>query len=446
MRAVADDNLGYVLSSAAAAGPERSFLGFVVASCFAASMAFSVYLVKYAIMGVPVRALFAFAIAGLVGLARPVLVLQIWREFRFVFLLIFAMALIGYFASAVSGTGHGQIARKLIEIHFQAFVGVLVGAMTYHLCGARKMIWIFGIVVGLSTAVALLQFLDVAAAWEWRSTLGAMQPLEIIDDGSTDPFLDRAMGLSFSPIHIATQLSLLFACMIVFMMSDKGEDAVFGRVNMQVLVITAVFILTSVISGNRSPLLGYVLFLAVYVWKSNAKMAIIFAMAGIVTIPILEQLPTILQELGLRVGNTEDGSAQGRLVLQYYGLLLFLGHPYGYGLGFESTRHWPQYWDYVKNFENADAVTMHALHNYYLLVLNKYGFLVLGVAAVVLWKLLGHRSKLVAFIPYMVHIFYHNDGPFQSDFIFWYLLPIVALLPTSPVAVPVAALPATARY
>ena len=51
------------------------------------------------------------------------------------------------------------------------------------------------------------------------------------------------------------------------------------------------------------------------------------------------------------------------------------------------------------------------------------------IAAVVLWKMLGQRSKFIAFIPYMVHIFYHNDGPFQADFIFWYLLPIVMLLP-----------------
>ena len=34
----------------------------------------------------------------------------------------------------------------------------------------------------------------------------------------------------------------------------------------------------------------------------------------------------------------------------------------------------------------------------------------------------------VAFLPYLFHIAFHNDGPFQADFLFWYVIAIGAVL------------------
>jgi hypothetical protein len=128
----------------------------------------------------------------------------------------------------------------------------------------------------------------------------------------------------------------------------------------------------------------------------------------------------------LRIGETDDGSAVGRTVLQVYGLLLFFARPIGYGLTFDSTEHWVGFWKYLKDFDNAHAITAYALHNYFLMMINKYGFPILFLAAAVSWRLARYKWSLLGFIPYLVQIFFHNDGPLMADFLIWYIIPMYA--------------------
>jgi hypothetical protein len=55
---------------------------------------------------------------------------------------------------------------------------------------------------------------------------------------------------------------------------------------------------------------------------------------------------------------------------------------------------------------------------------NKYGALILVIAFLVARRVMKSGLVIIAFIPYMVHIFYHNDGPYQSDFLIWFLIPL----------------------
>jgi hypothetical protein len=168
-----------------------------------------------------------------------------------------------------------------------------------------------------------------------------------------------------------------------------------------------------------------VIFLAVYAWTIKPKVpALIFTLVALALVPFIDQLFVALQGLGMRVGNTEDASAVGRTVLQVYGILLFLDQPFGYGLAFNSVDHAGRYWSDLIGFENAETITKNALHNYYLLMLNKYGALILIVALFVARRLVKSALLVLAFVPYMVHVFYHNDGPYQADFIIWFLIPM----------------------
>jgi hypothetical protein len=152
--------------------------------------------------------------------------------------------------------------------------------------------------------------------------------------------------------------------------------------------------------------------------------ALLLTLLALIVIPFADQIFLMLEQFGLRVGSTQDSSAVSRIVLQVYGILLFLGQPFGYGLDFNSVDHADQYRSILSGFEYADRISKVALHNYYLMVLNKYGALILIVAFLVARRAMRIGLFVIAFIPYMTHIFYHNDGPYQGDYLIWFLVPL----------------------
>ncbi|HVW93055.1 MAG TPA: O-antigen ligase family protein, partial [Devosia sp.] len=149
-----------------------------------------------------------------------------------------------------------------------------------------------------------------------------------------------------------------------------------------------------------------------------------------VAMPLLQNFLDGAAETGLRIANTDNSSSEGRSVLTAYGLQLFLSNPLGYGVAFDSTSYWQYYWAEFRDYENAGAIAQHALHNYYLMILNKNGIFSLVVVPFILWMMWRRRFAAMLFVPYLVHANYHNDGPLQGDFLLWYILPIFSLLPT----------------
>ncbi len=187
----------------------------------------------------------------------------------------------------------------------------------------------------------------------------------------------RARGLSYTPVILGTQLCLLFATLFGFLLHKHGAS-IFTRLNSRVLLIAAVVSLVSVASGNRSPLLGFIIFFAVYAWLIKPKLpALLLTLFALIVVPFADQIFLMLEQFGLRVGSTQDSSAVSRNVLQVYGILLFLGQPFGYGLDFNSVDHADQYRSILSGFEYADRIAKVALHNYFLMILNKYGALIL---------------------------------------------------------------------
>lgn len=401
--------------------------GMVVRVLFGITVLLSVILVKWNLAGLPVRSMTAMLLLLVVAAFRLDVIAASIRESWTLLCIIALSALIGIISSALNSNDPAYVGRQLLEIHAQAIVGTLVGVTVRRTCGARTIMAAFAIAVGLSAVAAALQFMDVGLASSARRFLSSFQEQEIqrefVFSGES-----RAGGLSYSAVLLGTQLCLLFAAIFADRLRALGEG-LFRKPDARLLLALPLLAAAAVVSGNRSPLLGLLCFALLYLWFAQRRMAIFLIAAAIAAYPLALMLPELLRGLGLRVGETQDSSAVGRTVLQVYGLLLFAARPYGYGLAFDSTEHWLGFWAYLKGFDNAEAITWHALHNYYLMILDKYGILVVFLGFFVVRILARHRWAVLGFVPYLVHIYFHNDGPLQGDFLIWYIIPMYAGVP-----------------
>lgn len=407
-------------------GIRRDYLYYSCAALFFITLLLSIALVKYGFGGLPLRAMTAMAILGLIGLTSPGLLVRAVQDIRTILGIIAACAAIGIMSSLINGMPAADLGRQILEIHVQAAVSVVVGACLVRVCGPRMVFYIFAAAIGLTTFVAFLQFLHFNPAWALRDTLQRMQPLDMGDESVFLTRRLRAMGLSFSPVHLGTQLCLLFA--VGFAARAVEHKDLLRSFDKPTALLLAFFLFGSIVSGNRSPLIGAVLFIVFYLFLVRPAIAVILTVTLLPFVVFLDDIMLTLADLGWRVARTDDGSSAGRAVLRAFGSLLFLARPYGYGLSFDSVEYWHSYWDTLKNYENPLAMTLHALHNYYLMILNKYGALILVLAGFAIYKMRSKTLIALAFTPYAAHIFYHNDGPFQGDFIIWYIMPIFTLL------------------
>jgi hypothetical protein len=394
---------------------------------FLGMVASAIYLVKFGVAEVPARALLSALILLIASGWRPQVVLTAIWTVRWILLTIASMALVGLLSSLVNGADVAVIIRQIFEIHVQAFIFTMVGAVVLALCGPIAIARAFVIVVGISAAIAILQYLRLEFAWQLRGFLASLQPAESGGDAIFFVLRLRPMGLSFSPVHLGTQLCLTFA-LVAAIRSVTDPQKFWSGLDIFVFCLFSVVAVAAVVSGNRSPLLGLAAFLVCYLFLTRPALAVLVAIILLPVALMLDDILASLADAGLRVARREDGSAEGRGVLRAYGLLLFFDRPLGYGLSFNSVEHWGTYWPRLSHYPNADAITIHALHNYYLMVMNKYGFAIMLLAGAVIYYLARHKMVLLVFIPYAIHIFYHNDGPFQSDFLFWLVLPLFLVL------------------
>jgi small basic protein len=342
--------------------------------------------------------------------------------------IIAIFAVIGAIVSLINQAPIGDFVQQIIEIHVQAAIATIMGACLLRTSGTKMTALMFSGVVMLSVFVATLQFVGFSPAWELRDML--QQKLGLIGDDSINVFLTlrlRAMGLSFSPVHLATQICLMFAACYAWLLSRQQYiRPVTWDWHLALLVF--IFFASSVISGNRSPLIGILAFLAFQLFWTQPRLAVAIAIFALPLLFIADDIMATLAEGGLRVARTEDGSSAGRAVLRAYGTQLFLDRPYGYGLTFKSVNYWQDYLYRYLDYENYMAISIHALHNYYLQILNKYGALIFPVAGWVAYQAILRPVLCAGFIPYVAHIYYHNDGPLQGDFMIWFILPMYIML------------------
>lgn len=393
----------------------------VAAIAFAALLTATIALNAFRIGGFPIRGLatvgalavsflFFFDVAKKV-LAKNLLLLGLAAGF----------ASLGVFVSLVNGAPASAILRSVAEVHLQAAATIMVAAILAQVAGARVSAMVIVAVVGVSAVVAVAQMMDISSAWTLRRTLGPL-PTEEIE--GLNLLERRPVGLSYSPIQFSTHLCLAFA---VFLAVRNRLRSKLGGADPLVVPALLALIAACIASATRSPILGGFVFIAAYaIQRRTSWLPLFLILAAVAAYFVWPLLMGVVETNAPRVVRTDDNSAAARSTLVYYGLRLFADNPLGYGLTFAPMTLWQSYWSDLYMMQAPQGTRENDLHNYLINMLNIYGVGLLLLAPMIVKLLWNSRASLIFFIPYLVHIFFHNAGPFYNDNVIWFVVGAIA--------------------
>lgn len=386
----------------------------IVTLIFLVIILLEIVTVLWRVGGVPVRALAAVGGLALFSALRPEALRAVVSVHRGTLILIGLFAVLGVTVSLFNSTATHIVLTQALEIYVQSAVNLLLAAMVAELCGVRRMMTVLVGVIALTGVFAIAQFFGVDAAWRIR---------EFLRDFTNEPpywfSRERAVGLSLTTINLASQLCLGFLGFGILRQREfeaKGQGRAF---DWMMVAAVAVLVFACLASGNRSPILGTIAFLALYALMRAPRLLILSLPFVILSFPVYDFIMNHLQSTGLRAFETGDKSSVGRFALTAYGFRLFLDHPLGYGLDFDPTRYWGIYWQDLLQHENPEPIRVYPLHNYVLNMLNYYGAFLLLLLPVVYVVARRSGSILIYFVPYFVHMLFHNGGPLWSDALFF---------------------------
>ncbi|WP_221794533.1 O-antigen ligase family protein [Aquisediminimonas sediminicola] len=376
------------------------------------SLLLSLNAIKLSIGPLPLRSIALIGSAGLLLLGDlPILV----RSFKETFKLsatVIAFAFLGLAATIITGDDMRAALGQFAEIHIQTLLIILTTFAIALKFGIRPLLKAYMLAFTISAIFALAQSLGIEAAWQARLMVGHISgdPVAVLDIIQRR---ERALGLSYSPVVFANEACTAFAaaCYLRLVSRPKGgslfDPAIFGLIAMLIVICAA--------TGNRSPLLGLAVFIPLYVAQHAARgLLVLVPLAMLAALGAGPMLDT-LADAGLRVAQTEDGSSQHREVLRNFGLLLVGDNPFGYGLDFDSTQHWQKYAEQSIYANGSDSIRIWPIHNYYLNILAKYGAIAILFIPLIIPRAMNSIRIFSYFIPYLVHIFYHNAGPLSGD-------------------------------
>lgn len=389
---------------------------------FSISVCMTFFLNKLSIAGLPIRALMLLAATGLIVLTRLSEFREAARRNRLVLYIIVLAAFVGLISSLINNISYADTFRQILETHVQAALFVLVGATVVSLFGASTIFWLLAGCMCFTGLIAFAQAIGLPGSWSPRIFVGALQnDLELTMKKVN---LGRPLGLSYSAVLFGSQSCIAFAAYWIWRLRKDGT-VILNGVSFGIVVACAAVCILNLAAGNRSPILGVVVFAFIYVWIVSPRLAFTTTLVGIGFAAFIPVVLDLLADAGVRAAETGDSSAQGRATLRAYGVQLFLDRPIGYGMTFTPFDHWHHYWSDFSMRPNAYAIQQHPLHVYYLNVLNKHGVVALAVFLALIPKLLKHWYVSIAFIPYMIHIYFHNEGPLQSEVLIWIALVMI---------------------
>lgn len=384
-------------------------------------VALNIALPGYDIAGVPLRGLLTAGLLGVGLILYSEETLQAVQKHLLVLVLAGCLALLGVFVSIINGSSLLGIAQAVTEVHIQAALTLLVAALFARVCGARACIYIVVALVACSAAVAVFQMLGVHSAWGLRAFFARVQHESVTNLAFFER--QRPMGISYSPIHLATQLCVVFGGFTALREIERRRSPGPVKPDPAVVVALGVFVVACFASGTRSPILGGVIFFALYLMLRRGSWLLLLAFFGAALLVLGWPLfMDAVQSGAPRVARVDDNSAAARLVFAYYGTHLFLDNPLGYGLLFDPTKLWGGYWTDLYLMRAAQGAQEHDLHDYVLSMLNTYGIGIVLMTPLVVRLLKSAGSSLLFFIPYVVQIMFHNAGPFYNDTIVWFIV------------------------
>ena len=400
----------------------------VAAFLLGALLLFNLALINLRVADFPVRGMGAILVLGAAVVIYPERVLEAVHRHSLLLWLTAGFALLGAFVSAANGTEFSLIWKGLMEIPLQVAVTLLCVSVLVQIAGFQMGMLTFAGVIAASAAVAVLQFLGIEAAWQLREWLGSLQ-----NEPLFTPLINRRpMGFSYSPIQLTTQLCVAFGVFASVRSIQRGSEADRDSVDVLTLIALAALIVGSFVALTRSPILGAAIFLAVYILLRPSSWFVIVGLLGAVATFLLGPLiMDLLQENAPRVVRADDGSVMARVSMNTYGLLLIADNPLGYGYAFNPRDHWHQFWQFLYHTPEPAALTDKELHNYVLNMINTYGVGLLLLVPLIWTALKRARYALLFFIPYLVHILFHNSGPYWTDIPFWFGVAILGAARTT---------------
>jgi hypothetical protein len=233
--------------------------------------------------------------------------------------------------------------------------------------------------------------------------------------------------MAFSPIQMAAQICLAFAAYTAVRDKERSFTSKRNTADPAVLVALFFFFATCFASGTRAPIMGGFVFLALYtIVRRGSWLPLLLMLGGLIIYLVWPVVMAAIQSNAPRVARVDDASAATRVVFAYYGLRLFLDNPLGYGLTFDPTLLWHHYWRDLYLMNGAAGAQVHPLHDYVLSMMNIYGFGILLFTPLVYRLLRTAASSLIFFVPYVMHILFHNSGPFYDDMVLWFVVAAIA--------------------
>lgn len=405
---------------------ERSF----AFACFISLLAANVILFSPHVAGVPIRCILSAGMLVLSAALFPDDALAAVRNNTLLLILAAGLALEGTFVSAMNGAPINQVAEQILEVHVQTAIVILATAILARVCGARACVFALVAVVGLTSFVAVLQMLHVQPAWNIRAHLGAFARSE----DSPDLIDNRPTGLSFSPIELTTQICVAFAAYAVVRDRALRLKDQFSKPDLLIIMALGAMFVGSIASGTRAPILGGIIFLALYAaLRRSAWLVLLLFCGGLLMYILWPVVLSIIQASAPRVVETSDNSAAARIVFAYYGAHLFIDNPLGYGLTFDPTQMWTKYWSQLYMMQGAAGAEIHPLHDYLNSMINIYGIGILLFIPLAAKILKDSRHDMLFFIPYIVQIMFHNSGPFYNDVILYFTTAAISVAPRPPV-------------
>ena len=403
----------------------RRPLHWLALALFAVTVLLSINAVKLGIGPIPIRFMTLIVSGACLALADAERFGDAIKRSRKLIAIVASLALLGIVVSLIAAAPPADFLRQVVEIHIQAIIGAVVAYALMLRFGITAVLVCFLGSYAVSAVVAIGQALQIDAAWGARAAIGRLMK----DVPLTQELYirrERALGLSFSPVHFGTQTCHALTAVLFIRFNRNGLNL---RQPDWTLVAAGILFMTLVtVTGNRSPLLGMLIFFTLYGFIVAPRLMVVglpMALLAAVALPILMDN---LSQAGVRVAETEDGSAAGRSTLRAFGLYLIGERPIGYGLTFNSLDYWPSFMHRAIYLDHSLAFREWPVHNYYLNVLAKYGVLILFVVPFIFPRDRLQWSLWFSFVPYIVHIFYHNEGPMQGDFMIFFLLPAALLL------------------
>lgn len=411
----------------AAATGQRSFIDRSFAfSCFFLLLTANIILFSPHVAGIPVRSILSAGTLVLCASVFPDDALLMLKRNLLILMLAGGLALQGILVSIVNGAPIIAVLGQVLQVHLQTAVVLLASATLARVCGARACIIAIVVVIGLTALVAVLQMMHVAGAWNLRHALGPLAA----DEDSPNLVDQRPTGLSFSPIWLATQICLAFGAFAAVRSKELRTRLQIENADPIIIIGLGAFFVTCLASGTRAPILGGLIFLVLYALQRRSFWLALMVVGGMLFAYLVWPVVVdLIQSSAPRVMVTDDNSAAARIVFAYYGVRLFLANPLGYGLTFDPTQLWPQYWPDLYMMKAAAGAQVHPLHDYSLSMLNMYGIGIFLFVPLVIKLLKQSGKNLLFFVPYIVQISFHNSGPFYNDMILWFAVAAISAAP-----------------